>query len=136
MARRKPNPEQGWRSYGPGKFDSMVDSFLWSAALDGSWEDEQVGESEGFGYYSLVVGDIAAMAEHGAEETGDDITPDERDELKGTAAVIMSENSQGFVGVDYFDTEKDARKAWADIEEAYNEFESEGDDEDAEEDEA
>lgn len=137
VARRRPqrharrNPDAGgggWRSYGPGKFDSMVDSFLWSASMDGAFFDEELGESEGFGFYGLAVGGILEAAERAAKDDGDELTAAERDELRGTAAVIMSEGSQGFVGVDYYKTEKAARDAWKQIEAEYEAF-SEGGDE-------
>jgi hypothetical protein len=131
MAKRRQNAEQGWRSYGPGKFDSMVDSFLWGATMDGG-ADEELGESEGFGWYGLMVGDILKDAERGAAENGDALTEEERDELRGTKAVILSENSQGFVGVDYYDNEDDAREAWKKLEDEYADFEGEADEDEFE----
>jgi len=110
--RKKKNPETGWRSYGMGKFDSMVDSFLHA---DGN-VDEETGESDGPGWYGLLVGDILETAERGAEMMNDTLTEGEREELKGTAAVILSEDSQGFVSSRYFDTAAEARKVWKQVE--------------------
>lgn len=123
--RRKRNPDEGWRSYGPGKFDSMVDSFLWDASLDG-WTDEEAGEADGAGYYALFVGDVLDMATTGASAHGESLTDGERAELKDTKAIILSEDSQGFVGVEYFDKAADARAKWKEIVDEVAEFEGEG----------
>jgi hypothetical protein len=123
--RRKRNPDEGWRSYGPGKFDSMVDSFLYDAVMDG-WGDEETGDSETVGHFDLMVGKILEAAEHGATLQSDVLTAGERDELKTTKAIIMEEGSQGFVGVEYFDKAADARAKWKEIEDDVAEFEGGG----------
>jgi hypothetical protein len=125
--RRRNNPEGGgWRSYGPGKFDSMVDSFIFQAGLDGL--DEETGDVQGPGWFGLAVGNILKMAEDGAKEQDDELTPDERDELADTAAVILSESDQGFVSVEYFDTAAEAREKWKEIEEEVSGFFDEDED--------
>ena len=110
--RKRRNPETGWRSYGPGKFDSMVDSFLWDMSLEG-WVDEEAGDVQTTGYYALFVGDVLDMATTGASGQGEILTDVERDELRGTKAIILSEDDQG---VEYFDSAKAARKKWKEIE--------------------
>lgn len=109
----------------------MADSFLHAAAGDGV--DEELGESEGFGWYGLMEGDILASAERGAADLGDELTPEERRELKRTKAVILSENSQGFVGVEYYTSLKKARAEWKKVERDYDEFVAEGDDDEGDE---
>lgn len=130
MARRR-NPDDGWRSYGPGKYDSMVDSFLHTAGFF----DEETGDVEGPGFYWLMVGDILKAAQYGAKEEGDELTQEETDELRETAAVIGSEDSQGFVSVEYFDSAKEAREKWKEIEDEVADFyeEEEGDEDDEDE---
>lgn len=132
MKTQRSNPE-GWRSYGPGKFDSMVDSFLYSATLEG-WGDEETGDVEGPGAYTLIVGSILEAAEAGAKNENETLTEAERDELKDDRAVILREDSQGFVSVDYYESEADARHDWKEIEEDvagfYEEDEGEEDGED------
>lgn len=117
MPRKARNPEtSGWRSYGPGKFDSMVDSFLWGEG------DEEVGDVEGPGYFILLTGDLVTVAEAGAAEQGEELNEDERAELAESKGVIMSEDSQGFVSATYYDTAAEARKEWKGIEEEVGGF--------------
>ena len=116
--------EDGIRRYGLGKFDTMLDSFLWTAALDGG-PDEELGEVEGFGWYGLMIGDLLEAAGRVAKEEGDELTEEEREEMAATKAVIMSEDNQGFVSMDYFEDEKEAREKWAEIEAGYESFSSE-----------
>lgn len=135
MRTRRSNPE-GWRSYGPGKFNSMVDSFLYAAIMDG-WGGDEVGDVEGPGAYTLMLGNVLEAAEHGAELSKDTLTQAERDEIKDDNGIIMREDDQGFVSVDYYDSEATAREAWKDVENEVAEFyddedeaEDEGDDDD------
>ena len=96
----------------------MVDSFLHA---DGN-TDEETGESDGPGWYGLLVGDILETAERGAKMLGDELTEEEREELQGTAAVIMREGNDGGVSVEYYDTAAAARKVWKAIEKEVAEF--------------
>jgi hypothetical protein len=126
VARRRSNAG-GWRSYGPGKFDSLVDSFLYAATLDGG-ADEEAGESETTGWNGLLEGNILKTARDYAVQQGEDLTEDEVAELRDTAAVILTENSQGFVTVDYYTDAKEARAEWEKIEAEVAEAEGDEDD--------
>jgi hypothetical protein len=111
------NPSNtGWRSYGPGKFESMVDSFLWGEG------EEDIGDVQGPGYFILITGDLVKYAEDGAAEQGEELNEDERAELAESKGVIMSEDSQGLVGATYYDTEAQARKEWKAVQKEVGEF--------------
>jgi predicted nucleic acid-binding OB-fold protein len=134
MTKRRANPsgETGWRSYGPGKYDSIVDSYVHALDSEG-WGDEEIGDVQDFGWYGLM-----GPAEAGfllepdavpriAREEKDELTLEERKELRDVIGVIIEENDQGFVGVTYFTSKTKLKKAWeklaADAEEFYQEQE-------------
>ena len=113
------------RSYGPGKFDTILDSYVYALNLDG-WEEESLGESEGFGYYGrLLLGqeavDYVLKELKGAFKPT--LTAEEKKVLSDSAGAIVSENDQGFVGVTYYKNKKVLDKAWARLEKDYEEFE-------------
>ncbi len=49
----------------------------------------------------------------GREET--DLLPDERRYLAETDTILITENDQGFVTMDYFDNPQQATSAWSDV---------------------
>ena len=108
----------GIRPYGPGKFDSIIDGYVYDTTLDGCCEE--AGDVSGPGWHARVpLGDgetLKQIHEHAAEQ-GDQLTTEEEEQILNHAGAIVSENDQGFVGVSYYDTEKELEKAWADVEE-------------------
>lgn len=118
------------RSYGPGKFDTILDSFVYSMSLDGG-ADEEIGESESFGWYGLLRGpftdeDVDRLNEIAAEQKDDPLTDEEEEMLLGSkGGAIMSEVSTGLVHIEYFDTEKGAKDAWEEVAAEYEKFEEE-----------
>ena len=115
-----------FRSYGPGKFDSLFDSWIYAVSLDGG-PDEEVGNvyeiGEWYGFMSLDSQDAKQAVVDAAKEAGDaPLTEEEQEELNNTVAVIIFENSQGFVQVeDYFDM-GEAHKDWNRISKKINEI--------------
>ena len=111
------------RPYGPGKFDTILDAYVYDVSLDGGC-DEELGESDSFGWYGLMradksfAGDVRREAERNQDQ---DLTEGEWLLLTGTAGVILSEDSQGFVSVEYFDTQAELETAWMELEKAYAE---------------
>ena len=105
-----------YESSGLGKFDSNVEEFVYEKVMDG-WSSEELGESESFGHYDLVLFGKPVTVK---QDTGD----------WSFVAAIMKEDSQGFISVDYFDTDKEAKDAWSQIEKEYENF---FEDEDSEE---
>ena len=112
-----------------GKFGgSGVAEFAWGCSLD--WQPEQTGDAEGFGWHAIIEGpfDEKTIAEYAPK----DLDAEEREEILAAAAIIISENSQGFVSYKDYTDEAAARKAWEKIELASDKFyaEDEGGDED------
>jgi hypothetical protein len=124
----------GIRSYGPGKFYKLIDSYAYEVTLDGG-PDEETGSVDEGGWYgflnlnSATKENIRAVA---AEED-DVLTEWEDDQLIESQAIIFHERTDGIVEADWFKSLKDAETQWAEIEEEFNEedeFEDEeGDDE-------
>lgn len=112
------------RSYGPGKYDSIIDGYVHGLSLDSG---DGLGDVEHFGYYSAV--DLGRSVLHDIEkeaaESGDLLTTAEKNLIRGSAGAILEENSQGFVRVEYYPTKRALEKAWARIEKEYEKFEDE-----------
>lgn len=108
--RGRRNPREGgrgiWAPYGhPGKFEGepIATELLYDASME-SGEDEQLGESDGFGWFALFDG----------IELGKD---------NEKVYAILSENSQGFVSGEYFDTRAQLLRAWKTLERDYEDYE-------------
>jgi hypothetical protein len=105
---------EGIRSYGPGKFSTVLDSYVYELSLDGGPDEEAGSVDEGGWYGFMSVGDgfAEAVAEI-ADEHGDVLTPEEEDLLTESVAVILHERSDGIVGVDWYDSLDEADEVWA-----------------------
>ncbi|MGI0150057.1 MAG: hypothetical protein ACREDF_11080 [Thermoplasmata archaeon] len=109
---------KGIRRYGPGKFDTILDSYVFSLSLDGA---DTVGDVSEIGIvYSRI--ELGADAVKGIEreierEKDDPLTDEEHELVSGSFGAILTENDQGFVSVDYFETEKEYESDWKEIEE-------------------
>ena len=108
--------DDGIRSYGPGKFHTLIDSYAFKTTLDGV--DEEASYGEGGGWYGLVLLDDATRksVHEVAVKNKDELTEEEQELLNDSAAVIFFERSDGTVEADWFEDKKKAEKAWADIE--------------------
>lgn len=82
---------------GPGKFEGET----YAARFAYENPDEDLGDSETFGWYGNFSGKIKG---------------------RGPFHIIVNENSQGFVTGEFFPTEKAMRKQWRAIEREYDEF--------------
>jgi hypothetical protein len=96
----------------PGKFDNDLDHAMYLLALDGA--DAECGDSSVYRWYGLMTGVTR-------DDTGT-LSPTarqimRRDSMSYPLHVIVSEDSQGFVSVDYYDSAKEAEEAWEEIEE-------------------
>lgn len=116
------------RSYGPGKFNTVLDAYVYEATLDGP--DEQCGDVETIGWYGLLRGPIEAGSLGKLDwDTEGGLTHAEALWLadNAKAGVIVYENSQGFVSVDYINDRGVLAIRWDAIErgvEAYEEEQS------------
>ena len=128
--------EEGIRSYGPGKFYDIVDSYAHEMTLDGG-ADEEASLGEGNGWYGLMRVDqaFADRLHEIAKEHGDRLTDDEQELLDDTKAIILYERSDGIVEATWYDDLKEAEKDWAAIEEDTAEEDEEEEPEEEEEDE-
>jgi len=128
--------ETGIRSYGPGKFDTILDSYAYGVTLEGA--DEEAALGEGNGWYRLLQPDKTTRdrIHQAAHYEEDDLTEEESDLLEDSVAVIFFERSDGIVESDWFDDMGKAKKAWdqieADIEEDLDDDEDEDEDFDLE----
>ena len=113
--------DKGIRSYGPGKFYTILDSYAFEIISDGV--DEEAGYGEGGGWYGLVwldknvrdrINDIADDIDNIRGEE-DELTEEEFTLLNDSVAVIFFERSDGIVEADWFPTKKEAEEAWANV---------------------
>lgn len=126
--RRKPLTLPMARS--PGKFEGelRISEFVWDLTLEG-FADEELGDVQDFGYYSLVslgpeaVDDIARAA----REANVELTPAERQLIRENSGAIVSEDNYGFVHVEYYDSKKKLDQSWSRLEESYRGFTMEDD---------
>ncbi len=114
---------KGIRSYGPGKFSTIIDGYAFDVGLDGI--DEEESYPDGGGWYGLLMLDkqsreAICQAAHYAE---DELTQDEEDQLEDSAAIIFFERSDGIVETDWFDKREEALDEWADIQKEFDEME-------------
>jgi len=85
-----------FRSYGSGKFGNYADAYLYEISLEGG-TDESVGDAESDTAFDLVKG------------------PFEHRQLKEFVGAILHQNSQGFVGVEWYTNKKKLASDWKSI---------------------
>jgi hypothetical protein len=107
--------------YGPGKFSLMVDALAYSASMDGC--GEEVGDVDTFGHYCLVTGGkfLDTLPDSGIGS--DDLSEEDRAFVQAQDSAIVHTDSQGFVSVDWFTDEREARARWSTIESDYEQSE-------------
>jgi hypothetical protein len=121
--------EGGIRPYGPGKFNTFLDSYTYDLVLDG-FVDEEISLGDGNGWYGLIQlgSDGAGRIRKIAEENKDPLTHDEEEFLARQAAVIFFERSDGIVETTWHDDELTAQQDWEEIEAEFEEDEEEEND--------
>ena len=102
----------GIRPYGPGKFTTLLDQYVYSVSLDGG-ADEEESYGNGEGWYGLMRNGRTIFRDH--DPMLETLTPEEQELLTGSAGVILSEDSQGFVYVSYYDDAETLEAKWAEI---------------------
>jgi hypothetical protein len=99
-----------YEEYGPGKFDDNVQEALYEYVLEGG-ADESLGEADTFGAYDLLLlGDDPLVVRH--EDGSEEVI---------RAAILLTTN-EGFVYVNKYDNESDARVDWEQVEGDYDEW--------------
>ena len=111
------------RPYGTGKFDTMLDAYVYAVSLDGGTDAECGSVHETGHWYGLMRHGHTIFRDH--DPFQEPLNDAERDLLLSSAGCILSEDSQGFVSVEYFDTAAELDDAWAEIEAAHAADESE-----------
>lgn len=121
-------PQRGIRRYGPGKFDNIIDGYVYELSMDGSW-GEQAGDSGTSGFYASVRlgrNGLKAILEN-MKDQGDKPTLAEAKLVRSSYGAVCREGDQGFVSCEYYDTKAELEKDWKKVEAHVAEF-SEGED--------
>ncbi len=130
---------KGIRRYGPGKFNTILDSVIYGMCGEGMGDESCGDVSEvGFAAEKISFGDGSIKeAERIVNDFGKGpLTDEERKMIEDSVGAIMVEGEQGFVTVDYYDNEEELEKDWEEIEEdASSDAEEDEEDEDEEEEE-
>jgi hypothetical protein len=98
----------------------VLDKYLYQALLDGA-EDDSLGDVHEYGFFAARFdfrGDEAEYLDRIAREEGDALTDEERRFLRAQAGAILIEDDQGFVSVEYYDSPRELRERWRELEEA------------------
>lgn len=119
-----PELAEGIRRYGPGKFNLMVDSWLYNLAGDSSWLDEEFTPYEDQ-WYGLIVGSITEHSPAAPTENWFSLTVEEWRLLQDSAGYILSENSDGFVDVRYYETKEELALDWYNLLATYEDVDNE-----------
>lgn len=101
------------RPYGPGKFNTILDSYVYSVSLDGGCDEEEGSVSECGEWYGIMRNGRTIFRDH--DPMLETLTPEEQEQLTSSAGVILREDSNGFVSVTYYDTADSLELAWSQI---------------------
>src|ERR1700690_1149575 len=96
------------RLYGPGKFSTVLDSYVYQVSLDGGC-DEETG-TDGGSWCGLMRHGQTIFKDH--DPMLEPLNEDEQKQLTDCAGVIVREDSDGFVCVHYYDRAKQLDDAW------------------------
>ena len=105
------------RSYGPGKFDTVMDQYVYQVSLDGGCDDEISSLAWGDNWYGMMRNGSTIFRDH--DPFLDRLNEPEQEKLTSAAGVILCETSDGFITVDYFATDAELDTAWEGIEQLY-----------------
>ena len=111
------------RQYGLGKFNTIVDSYVYQVSLDGGPDLELGSVSENGIWYGMMRHGLTIF--HDNDPMLETLNDSEQELLTSSAGVIITEDSQGFVNVDYFEDMADLDKAWSRIEKDFEDNEQE-----------
>lgn len=102
----------GIRPYGPGKFNTMLDAYVYQVSLDGGCDEEE-SFGDGQGWYGIMRNGRTIFRDH--DPLLEALNTDEQELLTSSAGVILSEDSQGFVYVRYYEDKDKLERTWAEI---------------------
>jgi len=118
--------EDNIRSYGPGKFNTILDEYVYQVSLDGGCDDE-ISDAEASAWFGLMRNGRTIFKDH--DPLLETLNEAEQEKLTSSAGVILSEDSNGFVYVDYYKTEDELNAAWDRIVSDHEDIETEDDEE-------
>ena len=101
------------RPYGPGKFSTILDSYVYAVSLDGGCDEESGDVSESGEWFGIMRNGRTIFRDH--DPLLETLTPEEQEKLTSSAGVILREDSRGFVYVAYHDTDDSLELAWSQI---------------------
>ena len=101
------------RPYGPGKFTNIVDQYVYGVTLQGGCDDEIGSDDTGGGWFGLMRGGRSIFQDHDPELVS--LNDAERELIESSAGVIVAETSDGFVYVDYIETDEELDRKWAEL---------------------
>ena len=104
------------RSYGPGKFNTLVDEAVYRLSLEGT--DEELAE-EGFGWRALLR--LPSLAE-AIPYASSPLNTAETDFLTRQIGAILMETSDGHITVDYYEDLVGLDAAWTGVREDFDTF--------------
>jgi hypothetical protein len=105
------------RPYGPGKFSTILDSYVYGVSLDGGCDEESGGVSECGEWYGLMRNGRTIFRDH--DPLLETLNLTEQEKLTLCAGLILREDSQGFVSVTYYETDDSLESAWSQIADSF-----------------
>lgn len=120
--------------YGPGKYDLNIDAFTHAITLDGCCE-ETGDVSENGVWYAKVEGPLTEGRDVNTTRGEYSLSVEDWNHLVSQAGAIVSENDQGFVTVEYFESADELAEKWDSIEASMSTDEPEEEPEEEEEEE-
>lgn len=100
------------RPYGPGKFNTILDQYVYTVSLDGGCDEE---ETYGDSWYGIMRNGRTIFRDH--DPLLETLNAAEQEQLTSSTGVIIYQDSQGFVYVDYYASKEALESAWAKIQE-------------------
>ncbi len=97
------------RPYGPGKFNTILDSYVYQVSLDGGCDDE-IGSVDEGGWFGMMRNGRTIFRDH--DPLLETLNEAEQELLTTSAGVIIEEDSQGFVYVTYYTADAELDVAW------------------------
>jgi len=110
------------RPYGPGKFSTILDAYVYSVSLEGSCDAEAGDVQENGHWYGLMRHGHTIWSD--ADQDREALNETEQEYLRACAGAILAEDSQGFVYVTYFDAMEALDAAWEAIEAEISEYDA------------
>ena len=109
----KKTAADGIRSYGPGKFGTIIDQVCWEMTMAGA-DDEVSNEGSGE-WYGFLRNVTVEEAEKAAQELNITLTDAEKEWFRIRPFIIVGTGEQGFVATNGFSNEVTASKLWDEI---------------------